>query len=38
MGDIESGVYSGLKTSPLVGPFNQMNRATARAVADVFQS
>jgi len=38
MGDIESGVYSGLKTSPLVGPFNQMNRAAARAVADVFQS
>ena len=38
MGDIEQGVYKGLKTTPLVGPFNQMNRATARAVADVFQS
>ena len=35
-GNLEPGVYKVLKTTPITGPFNQLNRAVAGGINDIF--
>lgn len=35
-GNIEPGAYKVLKTTPLTGPFNQLNRAAASGINELF--